>query len=107
MNTGFGLDVDRLLAETPAPLFEEWRTLFAIEPWGEDFADELHAEQCSVITIASPNIKAISSDKFRRRGDVPEEEPQTEEEMQAAFAAVCETMANIEAERSAATKELG
>ncbi len=106
MNTGFGLDVDRLLAETPAAIFEEWRTLFELEPWGEDFADELHAEQCSVITIASTNMKAISSDKFRHRGDVPQEQPQTEEETQAAFAAICETMGRIEAERVEATKEL-
>ena len=39
VNTGFGLDVDRLLRETPIELFEEWRTLYELEPWADERAD--------------------------------------------------------------------
>ena len=39
IDTGFGLDVDRLLRETPIELFEEWRILYGMEPWGEERAD--------------------------------------------------------------------
>jgi hypothetical protein len=38
-NTGFGLDVDRLLAEVPAELFEQWWELYAAEPWDAERTD--------------------------------------------------------------------
>jgi hypothetical protein len=38
-NTGYGLRHDRLLNEVPVEIFEEWRTLYAIEPWAEERTD--------------------------------------------------------------------
>lgn len=31
--------MDRLLAEIPAPLFDEWMAFYSLDPWGENRAD--------------------------------------------------------------------
>jgi hypothetical protein len=36
----FGLDFERLMAETPSPVFEQWRVLYDMEPWDAERTDE-------------------------------------------------------------------
>lgn len=37
------------MAETPAAVFEEWRKLYAIEPWGDDRNEILHGNLCTLV----------------------------------------------------------
>lgn len=76
----------------PPRLFEEWRELYELEPWAEERSD-LAAGITIMHNVAAHGAQAREPMKYMpflrayRR-----EKPQSQEEMKAAFDAVCESM---------------
>ena len=87
-----GLDVDRLLAETPCEVLEEWRALYAMEPWGEertDFAAGTTIMHLAAAAGAAPKAPCEYMHFLKK----PEVKPQKESTMRQTFAKICEFMA--------------
>ena len=87
----------------PLPLFEEWRTLYDLEPWAEERAD--FATGTAIMhNAAAHNAETRQPAEYmhylraHRR-----EKPQSEETMKAAFDAICETRRRMEDERGGNT----
>jgi hypothetical protein len=100
VDTGFGLDVDRLLSETPLAIFEEWRALYGLEPWAEERAD-LAAGVAVMHNIACHGAEPKGPRDYMpylRRQKLRRERPQSAGEMQKKWDAICETMERRQAE---------
>ena len=87
VSTGYGLDVDALLRNTPTPLLEEWRALYDLEPWGEarsDFATGTLIGHLAAAQGATPR-EPIEYMHYLRV-PLPPAKPQTEEDLKAVAA---------------------
>jgi hypothetical protein len=47
--TGYGLDYERLMRETPAQTWQAWRTAYDFAPWGEERSDLQSAVLASIV----------------------------------------------------------
>ncbi len=83
----YGLSVDRLLDETDVEVFEEWRLLYDMEPWGEERSDLaagvqiMHQASAAGVKPRAP----IDYMPFLKR---EESKPQTQEEQMAEVDAI-------------------
>ena len=93
--TSYGLDVDRLLNEMPLKLFEEWRTLYEMEPWADERAD--YAAGAIVASVNKDEGKILEfARKYMPFLVRPPKKPQSEEDMKAAWGAICRAMEDRE-----------
>jgi hypothetical protein len=85
------------LAETTAEQFEEWRTLYEMEPWGEERADIAAGILAGVIDKQEGKLLEIARKymPFLKREPV---KPQSEADMQKAWDAICNRMAKMQGE---------
>ena len=86
VDTGYGLDVDRLLAELPTALFEEWRALYDGEPWDAERSD-LAAGGMICASLAAHGGKPRSPEKYMPFLKQPKPKPQSQIEMKAVLEA--------------------
>lgn len=93
VNTGFGLDADRLLDETPTELFEEWRTLYEMEPWADERSD-LAAGRMTMHLVGALGKEARAPKEYMpllERG-VQKKRQQTEDDMKKIWSAASDAM---------------
>jgi len=87
VHTGFGLDFERLLADTPSALFEQWRVLYDLEPWDAERLDEAIGTLIAhVAAVHGVQPKAPVEYMRLLRG---EPAVQSQDEMKRVFEAVC------------------
>ncbi len=87
VNTGFGLDFQRLLDATPSPLFEQWRVLYDLEPWDAERTDE--AVGTLIANVAAAHGVPPQPPARYMRLLCREQKGQTEEEMKGVFEDAC------------------
>jgi hypothetical protein len=85
----YGLDVDRLLEESPSQMFEEWRTLYEMEPWADERSDLAAGIQIM------HNVNAAGVDPRQPAEYMPylrrePAKPQSEADIKQAFNAICD-----------------
>jgi hypothetical protein len=86
VDTGYGLDVDRLLAEVPTALFEEWRALYDAEPWDAERSD-MAAGGVICATLAARGAKPKSPNKYMPFLKQAKPKPQSQADMKAVLEA--------------------
>ena len=79
VNTGYGLDYERLLADTDSRLFEQWRTLYSVEPWADERGDEAIGTLISYLAALN-RVPPKAPRDYMERLKRPEK-PQSEHEM--------------------------
>ena len=92
--TGYGLDFRRLLTETPLDVFEQWRVLYGLEPWGEERSD------LAAGIAVMHNVAAHGTDPkapadympYLQRAENRRQRPQSQAAMKDTFAAICKMM---------------
>jgi hypothetical protein len=80
-----------LLDEMPLELFEEWRTLYEIEPWADERAD--YAAGAIVASLQKDQGKIVElARKYMPFLKQPPKRPQSEADMKAVWKAICKKM---------------
>lgn len=92
----FGLDWRRLLDETPSPLLEQWRTMYDLEPWGDERTDEAIGTLVAH-TVAAHGVPPQPPRQYMRILR-KEESEQSESKMRAAFSSACRAAEQMQAE---------
>jgi hypothetical protein len=91
VRTGYGLDVDCLLTETPSKLLAEWRTLYELEPWDAERSD--YAMGTAIMhTVAAHGIAPKLPNEYMSFLQKAEPKPQKEADMKATWEAICRIM---------------
>jgi hypothetical protein len=81
----------------PSPLFEEWRTLYDMEPWGDERAD--YTAGAIVASTQGDSGKVLElARKYMPFLKSPKRKPQTEADMKDTWNAICKKMAESEEE---------
>ena len=95
MATGFGVDVDGLLEAMPARLLAEWEAAYDLEPWGEERSD-LAAGTTIMHLVAAAGVQPKAPLEYMPFLKRAAAKPQTEDEIRAAWSAICNVMASRE-----------
>jgi hypothetical protein len=82
----------------PTKLFEEWRTLYEMEPWAEERADYAAGSIAASINHDEGKIMELAR-KYMPFLKKPIKKPQSEEEMKVAWGAICKRMEALETEK--------
>lgn len=88
--TRYGLDVDRLLRDTPAELFEEWRTLYDMEPWGEERTDYAVGTVIAHMLAANGIEPKLPRDYMLFLRSREEQKPVSESDLKKQWDMICE-----------------
>ena len=75
----------------PLALFEEWRTLYEMEPWAEERADYAAGAIAASVNRDEGKILELAR-KYMPFLKQPPRKPQSETEMKAAWGAICKAM---------------
>jgi hypothetical protein len=81
----------------PLELFDEWRTLYEMEPWADERAD--YAAGAIVASLNNDEGKIVElAQKYMPFLQKPKKRPQSEEDMKRTWEAICQKMARREHE---------
>jgi hypothetical protein len=103
----FGYDVERLLEETPPHVFEEWRTLYGLEPWGDERADLAAGTQIMyAAAFHGGQVKEPAEYMHHLRKQAAKaKRPATENKIKSIWRATCKMMADRKAAAAKAKQD--